>query len=193
MTDKIITGSEAAFDAEYAAIRKTLADKHGAILDGSTGEEVIRVPDELAPAFVEARNRESAAKGWVTQIKGAMLDLLREGLGLEAHVTLEDFVKAHKDARGSKTARIEGAGVRIKVELPGTFVSQEALRAVVEKFPELSKRFIKVERYAPIAAEVKKLMGTTGGPELEEIKRILLAGTRLDGQATFTVEEDVRQ
>lgn len=172
---------QADFNAEFlrlgleSAARKATIEKHGALVDGSTGEEVIKTPDELAPAFVEAQGRLKASAEWRDDLKLAIVDLVKDSPGK------------------GRTRRLEGAGVVIKVVLPGVEYDRAALRDLWAKYPTIAPKYLKIAEVTPIAVEVEKLLGTTCAGELMEFAQALHKAKSQGTRSDVTVEKDSRQ
>jgi len=89
-----------------------------------------------------------------------------------------------------KTRRLRGDKCRIKVVLPGSTWDQRVLKDLWQNHYIDATKYLRIERLAPQAVEIKKLRNETGGPTFVHFRKTLLAAeSDSTANAYITLEE----
>ena len=73
-----------------------------------------------------------------------------------------------------KTERVAGRRRVARIEHPSTTWNNAKLKEVWNSYPELAPKYLRIESVAPQLREVDKLRGTSGPPDLETVKKMIL-------------------
>lgn len=85
---------------------------------------------------------------------------------------------AEKAEGTGKTRYVRGYKRVCKVEMPATSWDNARLKEAWYAYPALADEYLRVERIAPRLREVEKLRNTSGPPDFEQFKQMVLGAER---------------
>jgi hypothetical protein len=90
----------------------------------------------------------------------------------------------------TKTRRLIGESVKLKLEFPSDYWTQSILSELVKEDPEQSQVYIRVSQYAPNLKEVKKLEAANGNERFEQYRaKLLSARSPSTAPPTVTIDK----
>lgn len=113
--------------------------------------------DQLIDAYEQLKEVSDRAYGMLTRLKLAMAELT-EG--------------------SAKTRRLQGKRRKAKIEMPSDGWDQSILREAWHSFPQLREQVLKIDTIGVKMVEYKKLVNTSGAPEVETFRNMVTAANR---------------
>ena len=106
----------------------------------------------------------------------------------KAKLAIREAIFGHSEGT-AKTRRVRGKRRQVKLTMPSETWDQSMLREGYFAYPQFRDEFLRIVQLAPKMREYKKLVNTSGRPELETFRNILTKAERPpSGTPTLAIE-----